>query len=339
MKKRKVSWSKIVIIVILVLMAVLVGGMYGKLVELTSQIAYLQDTTNIILTDVGGMESTIAQTLKEETGMVESYSIQVTDMNLVAKTYDVSVYLIPREYTDSTTISVFFGTLECPLTKDGYAYTGTITLPITESFDGNLTFLFADGTKKNTEVYSNYEGIQTNLEQVLSGSTESEPSYKEGVLSLKGDVIYSLSGKGQYEFDSLELVAEWNDEEVWTQNLTYIPEEDEGVSPDDVIADVFGQETTEVSEPEVIDQEPIEGLSGDTPMDFTYEPEETGELRLYLRAVSTEGYRFEFDLLHANLIEEDPDNEESKLVLDETSVNYSVSYVVYDKRGGKLVLE
>ena len=74
-------------------------------------------------------------------------------------------------------------------------------------------------------------------------------------------------------------------------------------------------------------------------MDFTYEPEETGELRLYLRAVSTEGYRFEFDLLHANLIEEDPDNEESKLVLDETSVDYSVSYVVYDKRGGKLVLE
>ena len=126
MKKRKVSWSKIVIIVILVLMAVLVGGMYGKLVELTSQIAYLQDTTNIILTDVGGMESTIAQTLKEETGMVESYSIQVTDMNLVAKTYDVSVYLIPREYTDSTTISVFFGRrmdmhilvrLHCPLRK------------------------------------------------------------------------------------------------------------------------------------------------------------------------------------------------------------------------------
>ena len=34
--------------------------------ELTNQLAYLQDTTNIILSDVGGMQSSIEKTLEEE---------------------------------------------------------------------------------------------------------------------------------------------------------------------------------------------------------------------------------------------------------------------------------
>ena len=47
--------------------------MYGKVSELTNQLAYLQDTTNIILSDVGGMQSSIEKTLEEEASMVEDY--------------------------------------------------------------------------------------------------------------------------------------------------------------------------------------------------------------------------------------------------------------------------
>ncbi len=55
--------------------------MYGKVSELTNQLAYLQDTTNIILSDVGGMQSSIEKTLEEEASMVEDYSIEVKDMD------------------------------------------------------------------------------------------------------------------------------------------------------------------------------------------------------------------------------------------------------------------
>ena len=66
MKKWKANWKKILIVLILILLLVFGILMYGKVSELTNQLAYLQDTTNIILSDVGGMQSSIEKTLEEE---------------------------------------------------------------------------------------------------------------------------------------------------------------------------------------------------------------------------------------------------------------------------------
>lgn len=57
MKKWKANWKKILIVLILILLLVFGILMYGKVSELTNQLAYLQDTTNIILSDVGGRQS------------------------------------------------------------------------------------------------------------------------------------------------------------------------------------------------------------------------------------------------------------------------------------------
>ena len=51
MKKWKANWKKILIVLILILLLVFGILMYGKVSELTNQLAYLQDTTNIILSD------------------------------------------------------------------------------------------------------------------------------------------------------------------------------------------------------------------------------------------------------------------------------------------------
>lgn len=344
MKKKKVSISRLVIIANLIVLAVLAAGMYAKLVELTSQITYLQDTTNIILSDVDGMESAITQTLQEENGMVEHYSIRVEDMNFAADTCDVSVYMIPKEYTDNTRISVYFGTNECPLEKDGYAYSGEITLPLEKSFDGNLTFLFADGKKKNTEVYSNYDGIQTFLDEVLSGSTEASPEYEDSILSVKGDAIYALAGKDRYEFEQFELVAEWNGRKVWRKDLIEAKTEDEPVRTG------YAPEATEAVSRAVV-KAPVDNMSGSAAFSFEYGPKEAGQLRLYLRAVTVEKYRFEYDLLRASLLEDgeaegEPDGDGAeedggmrKLRLDEESVERGGSYIVYDRKGGKRVLQ
>lgn len=334
-------------------LVLLVGGMYQKLVELTSQIAYLQDTTNIILADVGGMESTITQTLQEENGMVEHYSIRMTDMDFAANTCEVSVYMIPKEYTDKTAISVFFGTKECQLERDGYAYTGAVTLPLGRSFDGNLTFLFADGKKKNTEVYSNYDGIRTYLEDVLSAGMQGTPKYADGQFTLDGEVSFALDGHGQYEFDRFELAALWNGEEVWTQEITEqtLAEEEPSANP---LPDPRGELTTEAMGPaNPVSELPLSALTGSFDFTFSYEPSEAGQLWLCLRAVSSEGYRFEYDLLHADVVEKESEDgdensddgeagEESRepvFELDEESVDQSVSYVVYDKKGGKRVIQ
>lgn len=340
MKKNKFAWGKIAIIVILVVMAALLGGMYLKLVELTSQIAYLQDTTNIILSDVGGMENTFIQTLQEETGMVEHYEIRMVDMDFAADTYEVSVYMIPKEYTDNTTVSVYFGTRECVLEKEDYAYTGTITLPLDNSFDGNLTFLFADGKKKNTEVYSNYSGIRTYLDEVLSAGMQGTPKYADGTLSMDGNVSFALDGYGQYEFDNFALVALWNEEEVWTQEITeqLLKDANDSGNSNSPLPDLLGEPTTEAIGPAApITEIPLSVMAGSVDFAFSYEAKEAGELRIYLRAVTTEGYRFEYGLFGASLVENEPEgeSEEPQLALDEESFDREISYVVYDKKGGK----
>ena len=91
--------------------------------------------------------------------MIEDYSIDIVDMNFSKKTYDVSVSVIPKEYSDKTSVTVYFGTEECPLKADGYTFKGNMTLPLNQTFDGNITFLIANGSKKATEVLWNEHGL------------------------------------------------------------------------------------------------------------------------------------------------------------------------------------
>ena len=220
MKKRKlIHWKTIIAVIFAAAGLVIMLMMYTKLKELINQLVYLQDTTNIVLSDVSGMQSSIEKTLKEEASMVESYTIEITDLDFAGKDYEVDVSVIPKEYSENTRVSVYFGTLECPLTLDGYAYTGSIRLPLEKSFDGNVTFLLANGKKKSTEVLEDYDGLGMNLEGALSGKLEDAPVIREDTLSLKSNLQFALDGGKQFQFESLELVALFDEEEIWTQDL------------------------------------------------------------------------------------------------------------------------
>ena len=207
MKKWKANWKKILIVLILILLLVFGILMYGKVSELTNQLAYLQDTTNIILSDVGGMQSSIEKTLEEEASMVEDYSIEVKDMDFARHEYKVEVSVIPKEYTDNTTMSIYFGTTECPLKADGYMFKGNITLPLNKTFNGNVTFLLANGKKKTTEVVEDFDGVSGKFDQVLSGTLDGTPALKDGKLSLKGKCTYTLDNVAMYHFKSFEIAA------------------------------------------------------------------------------------------------------------------------------------
>jgi hypothetical protein len=282
--------------------------------ELATQITYLQDTTNIILSDVGGMQSNIQKTLEAESSMIETYTIDVTDMDFNRGTYDVDITVIPKEYTDKTTISLFFGTNECQLKQDGYSYKGTATLPLDKDFNGNLTFLIANSKKKNTEVIEDYKGLCNNLDQVLSGSLTDVVNYKDGELSLDAECNYALDGLGQYEFESLDVIAQMGEKEIWNKSLMY---------------DILGQDSPSVQLPTTEQDEasqtdiisPVNGGSGMVDCEFSYELSEdeavigNPDVRIYLSAVTTEGYRFEYDLFGGS------------------------DSVVYDLRGGKLELD
>lgn len=320
MKKKKKLWKTVAGLVFGGVLLTFVVLMYMELKRLTNQIAYMQDTTNIILSDVNGMQSNIEQTLRKEASIVESYSIDIEDMDFVRRTYQVKVAAVPKEYTSKTKLSIFFGTTECSLKADGYAYTGTISLPLDKSFDGNITFLLANGKKKTTEVIEDYDGLNTHLESVLSGSIEDTPGYKGGTLSLDSACHFMLEGFDKYEFDELQLVAQLDDEEIYSQDLfENMPESSNGLT------------TTETAET-TGNALPVGAYSGDKNCEFSYDLTEQAtdhEIRLFLRAVSTEGYRFEYEVFKGNYLGSEEE-------LDKESFSNTGYRAVYDRKGGRM---
>jgi hypothetical protein len=301
MKKIHFPWKKLGVGLLLAVLVAVIVMLYWKLSELVTQMAYLQDTTNVILSDVGNLQSNFEKTLEEENSLIESYTIDVVDMDFAAGTYDVEVAVIPKEYTDETKVSVYFGTAECPLAADGYTYTGAMTLPLEKTFDGNLTFLLANGKKKSTEVIDDYAGLYNHLDQVLTGSLAEEPVYDDGEVKLDSACTWTLDGAEIYEFESLEMVFELDGEEIGTIDLLTAAA-DAGVSEQDGDTEM----DSDVSQIEL----PVSGSSSTCPCHFSYdlkehlaegeELPEDPQIRVFLRAVSTRGYRFESTLSGGN---------------------------------------
>lgn len=330
------SRKKIVAIAATVVSLLLVIGLVIGIVMLTkqmnaitNQLVYLQDTTDIIQSDLGGLQFDIQKTLEEENSMVESYSIDVIDSDFATNSYRVSVSVIPKEYTDQTKAKVFFGTKEYPLVLNGYTYQGTITLPTTESYDGNVTFLFQNGEKKSTEVLKNYVGFVSSFENVLLGTMEKTPKYSENVLQIQDELQFLLDGAGQFEFSSCMCIVEAEDEILLEKELLAAEME----SNEDAV-DFFqgmGDEvvSTEVSAGEAVTMEPVTGCSGNYELALEQEVKPDTEIRVYLRAATTEGYVFFYELFKGTTGETEGFAEEEE---------FEAKAYVLDPKGGSLSL-
>ena len=354
MKKRKlIHWKTIIAVIFAAAGLVIMLMMYTKLKELINQLVYLQDTTNIVLSDVSGMQSSIEKTLKEEASMVESYTIEITDLDFAGKDYEVDVSVIPKEYSENTRVSVYFGTLECPLTLDGYAYTGSIRLPLEKSFDGNVTFLLANGKKKSTEVLEDYDGLGMNLEGALSGKLEDAPVIREDTLSLKSNLQFALDGGKQFQFESLELVALFDEEEIWTQDLFADMAETMQDDSQSWKADrqLEREETQQLIAEDFL---PVNSYESEMKCQFSYslvpqenQPDEgttqataaqedltqqNHHLRLFLRALSPEGYRFEYDVFQG-------DYNATEQQLDSETFDWTGHGTAYDRKGNAYHME
>lgn len=330
MKKRRFPWTRIVVAGMFLVLLVFCGLMYGKMSELSNQFSYLQDSTSIILSDVSGMQSNIEKTLEEEASMVEQYSIHVVDMDFASKKYTVDISIIPKEYTDKTKVSIFFGTIECELEQEGYAFRGSVKLPFAKSFDGNVTVLIANGKKKTTEVFTDYTGPQNGLQKVLSGRMEKIPTVKDGTLRVKSKVVYALDGGTAFDFEQFALVAELDGEEI--QTLDLMPEIT-GQVQDEAGKQLADTQSTEEPAEEIVP--PVSTGDGEVRFEFSYDlPEavsQANHIRIFLRAVSTSGYRFEYDLF-------DEDYLTTAQEWDAENWQQTDAYVVYDSKENKLEL-
>jgi hypothetical protein len=284
--------------------------------------------------------------LEEEASLVEKQLIEVIDTDFSKGTYQVKISVVPKEYSDATKVSVFFGVQEIPLILNRYAYEGTAELSLTNNYDSNVAFLIVNGDKRNTEVLKNYEGLQTKLEDLLYGSIPEIPEYKDGKLYFDDEIEFTLNAYEDYGYETLELVLAVNEEERTVVNLLESMEEkgeEKNNSIEDVFSGLFGS-SVETVEPNAHETESTEqpeedaftkpqmvyGLSGTTMLKEVLEVADGQKIRLFLRAKCENGYRLEYDLFSGVVEAEGPNG------FVETMDYFVPNYCIYDKNGNKL---
>lgn len=255
------------------------GQVQSKLNEVTSQLSYLQDSTAMIQSNLNDMEANIEATLEEESSLIEDYTIQVTGIDLKADTYDVAITVLPKEYTEATQTAIYFGTRAYDLELQGLAYKGSATLSLKNNYDGNVTVLFTNGEKRNTEVLHNYVGFPTQLAATLSGAlAQTQDSYKNGTWEFSGDVSYELDGHGIFSFTEFSLVIEVNGTAVYDYDLL----RDSGGMPESPAGEESLTDTesddTEAGAGENGSTEAMQDLTGEDAAEDAQTPAATDEL-------------------------------------------------------------
>jgi hypothetical protein len=242
--------------------------------ELMSQMFYLQDSATVLQSDVNSMGTNLEAAFKEESSLIEAYSIQVTDCNFAKGTYQVDITVLPKEYTETTQLAIYFGTKSYNLELSGISFKGSATLSMANNYDGNVTVLFTNGEKRSTEVLNSYKDFQTLLKQAASGCvTGVEDSYSDGIWAFSGNVDYDLDGQNSFEFTSFHLIAEVGEETVYDYDLiretggAMVQEVPDEALQSDGLTGISGEQTSDESEADLtirtMDIPPV-GAAGDT---------------------------------------------------------------------------
>lgn len=232
-KRKKRNWPvSVVVINVILLVVVTIECIYtsSMLNFLKNQNAYITDNTSVSLTEIATMKADIESTLKKENSLMENWKIELTDTDFSKEVYTVYIEIIPKEYTDTMETLIYFGTNEFELEKDGFVYSGYASLPIEESYNGNVTVLFVDGNKRKTEIMSDFTGVNESFEEVLSGSLSKMPVYKDNTLKFSSNCDIKLDSKKYYSFTSLDLVVEVDGEEAARYAVDKLDEENTEVA-------------------------------------------------------------------------------------------------------------
>ena len=319
----------------IILLAALIAGavlLNNRIKKLETQMAYTSDNTSVILSDVQTMQDDIKSTLEEEASLITDWDISLKSADFTDMTYTVSVSVVPKEYTEDTKTSVFFGTNEIPLELNGIKYTGEATLPLSEDYAGNVTFLFVDGNKRSTEVLDEFEGVTSVFKNVASGILADKPTFDNGSIKLGTDVDVAVMGNDYFDFSSVQLVVASSDTELKTydirQQLAENGTEGENADPDAKKDGSKKDTENDTSDASKEDDGKLHSLEGTVKIEDLIPVTAASNIKIYVKAVSAQGYTFTYDLFEGTVNQDITDFE--------TTADISGGdYAVTDQAGSK----
>ena len=332
-KKKKARLAAMVAVVldicIIFILVYSVVQTNGRLSEANSKLNYLSDNTDILMSEVNNLHTEFGTMLEDEASLLESCSIEVVDTDFRQGVYTVDVTVIPKEYTEKTQSTIYFGTRELKLKLEGYKFVGKTVLPLSETYKDNVTVLFVDGNKRRTEQLTAFDGLYNDFDGILTAGTKELPKYKDGKLKLSSPIDYELDGKSRFEFKRFELAIRVNGIEISKFDMTATNRNEKS----DEKKDTEKSETPGDLATTSLEKNISNSITGTYVSNEDIVVPEDANVRIYFRAVTTEGFRFEFDVFNGKTKK---DGEEG---FEDSEDYFKSNACVYDVRSGKLELQ
>ncbi|MDY3888057.1 MAG: hypothetical protein SOZ17_02480 [Agathobacter sp.] len=324
-----------IVILVLIMFGLQTVYFTQKIGLLSNQLSYLLDTNSIMQQQIGELQGNIQSSLEESNSRLENYEISLKDLDLANQAYVVDVSISLKEYTENTGVGIYFGTGYHELEFVENHYTGIVRLPMEESYDGNVTVLITNGSTKNTEILSDYRGVNHLFEGTLTGHLEKFPTYKDGKFNLGGAVTANVTGNEFFQYDSIYLIVTSDGQEIKRVNLLK-PEEEEGEPEDENASqNQDAHEEIQVQLPDFLEQEE-EFPEGD----IVYHPKEDieipegQEISVYFQLTSKDGYYFTYEIFRGTTAM-DETQEETYQGFIKVKDFFPYIYTIYDANGGK----
>lgn len=325
---QKVGKKTILAIIAIILNMIMIVGLavFGyfttiSLDRINGRVLYLQDSISILQSDLSNMKDELRATMEQENSLLEEHSFELVDMNFEENTYTVNITIIPKDYTKSTEVSIFFGVNQYLLEQKEFFYTGTAVLPFDDSFAGNVTVLLMDGDKKNTEVLHDYDGYVNDFGEMLKATALATPTIKDGALTVKAPTRLEVNGKERFEFVQINMWATVNDQKVFGRD--YLKYQEENVGVDSIKDYSDAGDGLEFEKHNAIKDMTVADGSN-----MTFKAKENDVVRIYMEAVTSEGYVFTYDVFSGTV------NEKGDGFLEET-ISTKNDATMFDRYGNQ----
>ena len=304
----------------IILLAALIAGavlLYNRIKKLETETVYVLSVKSALFKEMSQSVMRLASSSRVDliSSCMVCTSESITDV--LSEVYDICVSVVPKEYTEDTKTSVFFGTNEIPLELDGIKYTGEATLPLSEDYAGNVTFLFVDGNMRSTEVLVKFEGVTSVFKNVASGILADKPTFDNGSIKLGTDVDVAVMGNDYFDFNSVQLLVASSDTELKTYDIRQLLAENGTDSADSADTDSItsalsrkddakkdgskNDTENDTSDASKEDDGKLHSLEGTVKIEDLIPVTAASNIKIYVKAVSAQGYTFTYDLFEGTV--------------------------------------
>lgn len=223
--------EKTLLIILIALVVVL--GVYinheivNRTNSLSNQVSRLSADIDDQSQQNSSLHAQIDTLLKEQASIIDSYSITYGAFNSGDMTYEVSFRVMPKESSADTTAIVSLGEVQIDMSRTDTSFSAVMDVPVGKDLNPTVTF-YEDGNSRS-ETLADMVSFREHYVYEVKCGFSGEKSYRDQQIHYDGDmVIFSISPQGTAA-ESGRLLAEVNDEEIWTKEISINSEKESTV--------------------------------------------------------------------------------------------------------------